>query len=338
MTTIEIKRLGDSAPSEILFPEKLETELDSRLEKTAGKIFFITDDNVLEAYSETILKGKDVISFPAGEAHKTLETVSEIHRQLVSRGANRDSFIVGIGGGIVTDLAGFVACTFMRGVRFGFVPTTLLGMVDASIGGKNGVNLDGYKNMVGNFRQPDWIIIDPAFLKTLPPREFNAGMAEVLKYALIYDCDMFDELYCGKYDLSKIIYRSAEIKAAIVEQDEREGGLRKVLNFGHTMAHAIEKCSEGRYLHGEAVAIGIRYISAISCNMGLISQTELEKIEKVIESLSLPLNPEGVEMSQLFDAMKHDKKATGKDGLIDEILLDGIGNFRFVKTNPNHSV
>lgn len=334
MAKIEIRRVGDSTPSEILFPEDLNGELESRLEKVAGKVFFITDSNIITIYGDSFLRDRDIIVFPPGEENKTLETVGEIHRQLVARGANRDSFIVGFGGGIVTDVVGFVACTFMRGVRFGFIPTTLLAMVDASIGGKNGVNLDGYKNMVGNFKQPDWILMDPGFLKTLPEREFNAGMAEVLKYALIYDRDMFMDLCRKDYDLGKMIYRSAEIKAAIVEQDELEGGIRKVLNFGHTMAHAIEKCSRGRYLHGEAVAMGIRYSSAISFNMGLIDRDEMESIEKVIESLSLPLNPEGIEMDELFAAMAHDKKSTGKDGTIDEILLDGIGNFTFVKTKP----
>lgn len=335
MKNIQIKRVGISTPSEIIFSENLEVELSSKLNSINGKLFFITDDNVYHLYENTLLKDRCVIHFPAGEGHKTLSTIEYIERELIILGANRDSFVIGFGGGIVTDVAGFAASTFMRGIKFGFIPTTLLAMVDASIGGKNGVNLDGYKNMVGNFRQPEWVIINPGLLKTLPEREYNAGMAEVLKYALIYDKEMFERLYSQNYDIMDMITRSAQIKAEIVEQDEKEGGLRRVLNFGHTMAHAIEKCSKGRYLHGEAVAMGIRYIASMSQNMNLLDENDVERIDNVIELLHLPLSPDNLDIKEIYEAMKHDKKTTGKAGIINEIVLDGIGSYKFITLDLN---
>jgi len=335
MKKLAIKRTGEKTPSEIIFTEELQTELDNKTCDVKGKIFIITDDNIYNIYKDSILEKYTVIHFPSGESHKTLSTVEELNRQLVEKGANRESFIIGFGGGIVTDVAGFTASTYMRGVKFGFIPTSLLAMVDAAIGGKNGVNLDGYKNMIGCFRQPEWTIISPSILDTLPKREFNAGMAEVLKYALIYDRDMFENLYSCQYNISDMIFRSAEIKADIVEQDELESGLRRVLNFGHTMAHAIEKCSHGKYLHGEAVAMGIRYIAAMSNAMNLLEEEELSKIDSILQFFDLPLSPEDLDLKDVYSAMRHDKKSTGKDGIINEILLDGIGNYQFITLDLN---
>lgn len=228
-----------------------------------GRVVVVTDATV-ERFFAPLLAPYERLLVGQGEASKTLRTVGELYERLIDLGADRSTFILGVGGGIVTDVAGFVASTYMRGLRFGFVATTLLAQVDASVGGKNGVNVAGYKNMAGCFAQPDFVVCDPAMLCTLPDREFRAGLAEMVKAALIADGDLFAALERSSFaalreapeQLRDLITAAIRVKADIVGRDERERGERRKLNLGHTLAHAIEKCSD-RMNHGEAVAVGI---------------------------------------------------------------------------------
>jgi len=227
-----------------------------------GRVVVVSDATIDRLY-HPMLAPYDTVLIGLGESIKTLQTVESIYRRFIELGVDRSTFVLGIGGGIVTDVAGFAAATYMRGLDFGFVSTTLLGQVDASVGGKNGVNVDGYKNMAGTFSQPRFVICDPGMLRTLSDREFRAGLAEVVKAAIIADADLFARIEATTFDdlrsdtdlLTDAVSASIRVKADIVERDERESGDRRKLNLGHTLAHAIEKCTN-RLNHGEAVAGG----------------------------------------------------------------------------------
>ena len=222
----------------------------------------ITDSNVASAHGKTF-EGARTIEIEPVEASKTIDSARSVYMRLMKFEFDRDGLIVGIGGGVVCDLAGFVASTYLRGVAFGFVPTTLLAQVDAAIGGKNGVNLEGYKNIIGTFTQPEFVVCDTSYLKTLPADEMRAGLAEALKSGAIGDPALFEmiEAKAGelpRYDgalLTEIVERSAEVKARIVSADEREAGTRRLLNFGHTFGHALERTAS--MSHGRAVALGM---------------------------------------------------------------------------------
>ncbi|MDD3108194.1 MAG: 3-dehydroquinate synthase, partial [Alistipes sp.] len=266
---IEVKR-KEGLPSQIVIGEVIQS-LEAYLPQ-GHKIIIITDGNVHRRYQE-LINSYDHCLIGLGETIKTMATVEKLYEELLNLGADRSSFILGIGGGIVTDITGFVASTYMRGVRFGFVATTLLAQVDASVGGKNGVNYEGYKNMIGTFNQPDFVLCDLSMLRTLPEREFKAGLAEIIKSGLIADPELFalfeqhdlQAFHDDKALLSEAIQRAVTVKAKIVEQDERERGERRKLNLGHTFAHAIEKCGNGElFLHGEAVSIGTIMIARLS--------------------------------------------------------------------------
>jgi 3-dehydroquinate synthase len=223
---------------------------------------YITDENVY-ALHQPQFKGKPTIVVPAGEAHKQQATVDFMIEALLNFGANRQSVLIGVGGGVVTDMVGYVAGVFMRGVQFGFVPTTLLAMVDASIGGKNGIDVGVYKNMVGLIRQPAFIVYDHSFLNTLPSYQWENGFAEIIKHAAIKDAKMLQELnqndltfyQKNKKALAALIQKNVEIKVKVVQKDEFELGDRKLLNFGHTLGHAIE--NEHALLHGHAISVGL---------------------------------------------------------------------------------
>ena len=224
-----------------------------------NNVYIITDENVFDLYSHDF-PDFPVIKIRAGEEFKDLDTVQNIFKELLKSGADRYSFILAVGGGVVCDIAGFVASTYMRGIRFGFISTSLLSQVDASVGGKNGVNLGDVKNIIGVFNQPEFVLCDPTVLSTLPERELISGFAEVIKYSLIWDLKLFVEIERNlkkllQFDpefIQKIVWTSINIKKEVVEQDELEGGLRRILNFGHTFGHAIEK-THG-LTHGEAIA------------------------------------------------------------------------------------
>lgn len=294
-----------------------------------GRVVVISDMSVDRLY-HSMLAPYDLVLIGAGESAKTLRTVETIYRRLLELGVDRSTFILAIGGGIVTDVAGFAASTYMRGVPFGFVSTTLLGQVDASVGGKNGVNVDGYKNIAGTFTQPKFVICDPTMLKTLPLREFRAGMAEVVKAAIIADADLFGRIECTSVDelrknsdlLSDAISAAIRVKADIVEHDEHELGERRKLNLGHTLAHAIEKCTD-RMNHGEAVAVGTALISDAAVKMGVLSAADRDRIVGLLKKLGFTLTPP-VDIARLLREVGKDKKK--EDGLLHIVLPVGIGD------------
>jgi 3-dehydroquinate synthase len=299
------------------------------------KCFIITDKNVSRLYGKRFPLCP-VYVVPAGEKSKDLKVVAGICRWLLENGADRNSFITGIGGGVVCDLTGFVASTFMRGVSFGFVATTLLAQVDAAIGGKNGVNLDGYKNIVGTFSQPEFVICDVDLLISLPEKEYVCGMAEVIKHALIRDAGQFNHLLeynipilaRERNEMEYIVGHSARIKAAVVENDELEHGERRKLNLGHTWGHAVEKITS--LPHGEAVSVGLAFSAHFSVKNGLLKESERDRILDLLLSYDLPVKTDA-DPSEVFNAMVMDKKKEGET--IHFILMDGIGNVVVRQTN-----
>jgi len=315
----------NSGPSTILVGERLEN-LQRYL--PVAKPIIITDVNVGKLYPLDSMAA-EVITVGTGEEIKTLDTVRDIYGRLVSCAADRSAFIVGIGGGIVCDITGFVASTFLRGVRFGFVATTLLAQVDAGIGGKNGVNFQGYKNIVGLFHQPEFVICDPELLKTLPQREISCGMAEIVKHAVIADSNLFTYLEQHEEDLlaldrraiEKLVRASVRIKSSIVSRDDTETGERRLLNFGHTFGHAIEKVTG--ISHGEAVSRGMAIAAALSVKKGLLTSEEDKRLLTLLNNLKLPTYF-GLEPKAVVNAIAKDKKREGN--WIHFVLLNGIGS------------
>lgn len=281
-----------------------------------SRVIVITDANI-DRRQHSLLKDFEFIMIGTGESIKTLHTVETIYRRFVELGIDRSSFVLGIGGGIVTDITGFVASTYMRGLRFGFISTTLLGQVDASLGGKNGVNLDGYKNMVGTFNQPQFVICDPSLLSTLSEREFRAGMAEIVKAGIIADHSLFERIERYPFEelrtdydlLGEIILSAIKVKAEIVGRDERESGERRKLNLGHTFAHAIEKLSM-EMNHGEAVAVGTSLASRMAVQLGVLKVEDAERIERLLTTLGFSLTPP-LPIKRLVSAISKDKKSDG---------------------------
>jgi 3-dehydroquinate synthase len=275
-----------------------------------------------------------VITFPAGETAKSLASVQRCYDQLAAHRLERKAFIVALGGGVTGDLAGFVAATYLRGLAFVQVPTTLLAQVDSSVGGKVGVNLKAGKNLVGSFHQPRLVLCDLDVLKTLPDREFRAGLAEVIKYGIIYDAAFFAEL---ERDLPKILRRDAavltcviarccEIKAEVVSQDETESGLRAILNYGHTIGHGLEAISSyGKYLHGEAISIGQIAATDLSVQQLGFPSADAARVRALFERAGLPVTVKLTrsQRTRLFAAMRLDKKVSG--GEIKFVLAQRIG-------------
>lgn len=293
----------------------------------------ITDEN-LETYYPEFLKDKDYISLSPGEKTKSLSQVEKLQKQLLDKGLDRNSLLIGFGGGVITDLTGFVASTFMRGIDFGFISTSLLGQVDAVLGGKNGVNLEGYKNIIGSFSQAKFIISDPHFLKTLPEIELINGCAEVIKQFVIKDKEGFSFLEenatsffdCDMHFLARLIHWQTKIKMGIVEQDEKEKGLRKTLNFGHSFGHAIEK--DKGIKHGFAVSMGMHIAAKLSLHLGYLKEKDFSRLISILEKFKLPSTID-LEVEALISTMEKDKKRVGKS--IDFILLEGIGKARIEK-------
>jgi 3-dehydroquinate synthase len=288
----------------------------------------ITDKNVKQFY-ENDFPPHPAITIDIGEKIKNLDTIRNIYEKLVAVGADRSTFIVGIGGGIVCDISGFVASTYLRGVRFGFVSSTLLSQVDASVGGKNGVNFKDYTNMIGVFNQPEFVICDLNLLNTLPKKEILNGMAEIVKHGIIEDASLF--AYLEKHFqkalsldvdvIEKLVYDSIIIKSAIVNQDELEKGARRKLNFGHTFGHAFEKTTG--VAHGEAVSAGMVVASQLCVKRGHLSAKDAERIESLLQKIGLPVRIQA-EKKSVFDALKKDKKRKGDH--IYFVLLNKIGN------------
>ena len=295
-----------------------------------GKRVVALCDATTEKLCRPLLEPYERVLIGTGESIKTLQTVETVYRRFIELGVDRRTFVLAVGGGIVTDVAGFAAATYMRGLEFGFVSTTLLGQVDASVGGKNGVNVDGYKNMVGTFAQPRFVICDPALLRTLPDREFRAGLAEAVKSAVIADADLFArlersslaELRADTDLLSDAVSASIRVKADIVERDERESGERRKLNLGHTLAHAIEKCSS-QMNHGEAVAVGMAMIADVAVGEGVLSAADRDRIVALLRRLGFDLVPP-VPVAQLLAEVGKDKKR--EDDMLRIVLPVGIGD------------
>jgi 3-dehydroquinate synthase len=323
MRTIEIKT--DTKISKIIIGERLE-KLENYLPDT--KIVIITDKNVSHYY-EKDFPPFSVIEIGLGEKIKTIDTLNYIFQKFIEYEVDRSSFIVGIGGGIVCDITGLAASIFMRGLKFGFVSTTLLSQVDASVGGKNGVNFRGYKNMIGTFNQPEFVICDNELLKTLEEREFIAGFAEIVKAGAIKDENIISYLE-NNYEkalnkdpdvINKLVYDSILIKSKVVESDEKEKGERRKLNFGHTFAHSFEKLTG--ILHGEAVSAGMVLASRLSVKLNLIREKDYMRIKKLLENLKLPTTIK-LELADIFKTMKQDKKREGET--LHLVLLQNIGN------------
>lgn len=297
---------------------KVEEDFTGLIPADSPRTIIITDAKV-HASNLSFINSFEHIVIGQGESSKTFVKLEEVYRQLLNMGADRSTFIVGMGGGIVTDVTGFVASTYMRGVRFAFLPTTLLAQVDASIGGKNGVNLDGYKNIIGVFNQPEFVLCDPGLLGSLPDREFRAGLAEIIKAAVIGDPELFalmenrsfEELRSDTELLTQVILRSVKVKTAIVAHDQREHGERRKLNLGHTFAHAIEK-SFTTFSHGEAVAAGIAIVCSAAVRSGRLDAAAGHRIKAVIEKAGLPTEFP-VEIKKLLIAIRADKKREGKN-------------------------
>jgi 3-dehydroquinate synthase len=273
-----------------------------------------------------------VHTVPVGESSKSLAIAGKLFEELAEARLNRRSFVLALGGGVVGDLAGFIAATFLRGVDFVQVPTTLLAMVDSSVGGKVAINLPQGKNLVGAFYQPRIVVADTATLASLPEREFRAGVAEVIKYGVIYNAALFDALERelpalmtkDTAVLARVISRCCEIKADVVSKDERESGLREILNFGHTVGHAIEAVTEyGTYLHGEAIAIGMVAAARLSQKHGGLAKTDADRIEALLRRAGFDLQPPDAPFEELLGAMRSDKKA--RDGGLRFVLARRIG-------------
>jgi len=297
------------------------------------RTIIITDENIKKYYQKDF-PNVPIITIGTGEDIKTLATVETILKELISYSCDRSSFIVGIGGGIVCDITGFAASVFLRGVNFGFVSTSLLSQVDASVGGKNGVNLDSYKNMVGVFNQPEFVICDVDLLQTLPKKEISNGLAEIVKHALIYDADMFDFIEKNKQkalDLDdntifKLVADSVKIKSRVVQQDEKESGERRKLNFGHTIGHAIEKIEKSG--HGRAVSMGMIAAASFSQSKHLINQEDVLRITRLLNDLNLPTTFD-YNAKKVISAASKDKKKQGND--LFYVFLEQIGKARVDK-------
>ncbi|HSB55506.1 MAG TPA: 3-dehydroquinate synthase [Gemmatimonadales bacterium] len=322
------------------YPVHVEPGILGSLSELLGRVLghrrlaFISDDTVASLRSQwkAAVPENALFTFPAGEASKTRKTWSRLSDALLAAGYDRQSAIVALGGGVVGDLAGFVAATLLRGVPYAQVPTTLLAMLDASVGGKVGVDTALGKNLIGAFHPPAIVLADPLTLLTLPDRVFRAGLAEAVKHGVIADAAYFDwieqeapRLIARDLEaLTRLVTRSVEIKAQVVSEDEREGGRRAILNAGHTIAHGLEQESHYQLPHGEAVGLGLIAECRIAERMGLVADGLSARIERVLAALGLPIRVTAPPvMARVLEAMLHDKK--NRDGAIRLALPTGLG-------------
>jgi 3-dehydroquinate synthase len=310
--------------------------------KSSTTVFIVSNTTVAPLYAKKLTNtlsqlGKTVrlLELPDGESYKDWQHLQLIFDELLAHGADRQSMIVALGGGVVGDMAGFGAASFMRGIRFIQVPTTLLAQVDSSVGGKTGINHPLGKNMIGAFHQPVAVIADLNTLRTLPARELSAGLAEVIKHGAIADADFLDWieantsalLACDTDAMAHAVLRSCEIKSAVVSADEREGGIRATLNFGHTFGHAIESgLGYGEWLHGEAVGCGMVMAADLSARLGHIGQADAQRLKQMIEAMRLPIVPPKLGTERFMELMQVDKKTEA--GQIRYITLGSIGAAR----------
>src|SRR5690554_626918 len=349
---IKIKEREKQYP--VFIGQNLREQLVDRVKDIykGDKILLVTDDNVRSLYAERIWGELNdagyqvfVYSIKPGEESKSYRSLIEGHRQMTGNNFSRDSLVIALGGGVVGDLAGFIAATYMRGVPFIQVPTTLLAQVDSSIGGKTAINHQAGKNLIGAFYQPQLVLIDTIFLKTLPRRELKTGLAEIIKHGLIADRELTDFMMENREAifqiepaaLGYIIEKSCRLKANIVSEDEKERGRRAVLNFGHTIGHALEAVTSYRcYRHGEAVAVGMIGAARLSKRLAYLNGEELELIEKIIRIYELPGSCQyGEKREDVFERLFYDKKARGKR--LRWVLLGGIGR-AFIESKVEHDL
>jgi 3-dehydroquinate synthase len=326
---------------DILIGPGLLTDLAEDLKSTlaAPRYMIITDSNVADYLGLDLVRllrqsgaRVELLSFTAGEESKNMGTILELASKMVDLGADRQTAVLALGGGVVGDMAGFLASIYMRGVPLVQIPTTLLAQVDSSVGGKTGIDLPEGKNLLGTFYQPVRVYADIGVLATLPRREIRNGLAEVVKYGMIQGREFFDFLEQEWMDIvnlepdvtGRIVFNSCSIKAGVVSADEREGDLRRMLNFGHTVGHAVEAAAHYRIPHGEAVSMGMVVISRISAAKGLMPRRDLERLCGLLDRLQLPCRiPAELRAEELMDLLRHDKKA--RSGRPHFILSKGIG-------------
>jgi 3-dehydroquinate synthase len=315
------------------------------------KVLLVSNPMIFKHYGEKAIAslknaGFEVAHYnlPPGERYKTLNSIQKLYDIALENRLERSSTMVALGGGVIGDMTGFAAATWLRGINVVQVPTTLLAMVDSAIGGKTGVNHPHGKNLIGAFHQPRLVLIDPEVLKSLPMREFRAGMAEVIKYGVIWDAELFTQMVASKHLnqlryvkselIDSIITRSCQAKADVVAQDEKEGGLRAILNYGHTIGHAVESLTEYRLLkHGEAVGIGMVAAGQIAVELGLWQKEDTERQNALIQKAGLPTQlPTGLDIEAIIDALQLDKKV--KSGKVRFILPTEIGKVTITDQVP----
>ena len=317
--------------------EKL-TEEVNKFHLSERKICIVTDTNVaplyLEEVKERLSKCCKKISYfviPAGEENKNLDTVKKIYEHLILEHFDRKDMLAALGGGVIGDMCGFTAATYLRGIDFIQIPTTLLAQVDSSVGGKVGVDYGSYKNVVGAFYQPKFVYINTSTIDTLPYREFAAGMAEVIKYGIIQSEDFYDFIRenkdiiksLDKEALKTIICACCKMKADVVAEDEHDTGLREILNYGHTIGHAVEGLKEFELIHGECVSIGMSAVMDISEKRGCINSDKVDEIRELLKYFKLPVSVKGLEKNKVYEQLFHDKKVSG--GKLKFVLAEQIG-------------
>lgn len=335
--------------SNVIFVHNGYSNLNKYLaEKSISKIFIIVDENTNEHCLPYFLPqletdiSFEIIELEAGEENKTIETCVNVWEVLTELGADRKSLVINLGGGVITDMGGFIASTFKRGLAFINIPTTLLSMVDASVGGKNGIDLGGLKNQIGTITQPDMVLIDTSYLQTLSQREMRSGLAEMLKHGLIANKEHWmkfknlSEINFDEFD--SLIEESVAIKAKIVTEDPKENGIRKTLNFGHTLGHAIETYflenpSKERLLHGEAIACGMILESFLSFKKQILTFEEFLEIKNQIKSIYEPISFAPNDINEIINLLIHDKK--NEFGIVQFSLIDKIGHCLINQTIDN---
>jgi len=330
-------------------------ELGTRLAETrcGARVAVVTNSTIADLYLGRVMTSLGdarfdaaVVHIPDGEEHKNLAWLAFVYDKLIDAGVERDGAVVALGGGVVGDLAGFAAATYLRGIPCVQVPTTVLAQVDSSIGGKTGINHAAGKNLLGAFAQPRFVLADVDVLRTLPKRELTAGLAEVIKYGVILDPELFalleDQLPAVQRldrDLMvRIVKTSCTLKALVVGEDETESGYRAILNFGHTIGHAIESLTEYKqFLHGEAVAIGMVAAARVSARLGFCADADVQRIRRLIQRYGLPTEiPDDIRGAPLALAMRTDKKARG--GRINFVCITGIGTTRLARLSCDEIV
>lgn len=345
--------LGENSYN-ICIGEKVVEEIIKFVEASnfSKKVLIVMDENIFKIYMRLLRKifirynvNFEIEVIPAGETSKNIHEVERLYTCAIESNMDRKSVIIAVGGGVVGDLAGFVAATFLRGVNFIQVPTTLLAQVDSSVGGKTAINHPLGKNLIGAFYQPKAVFIDLTTLRTLPLREIKAGLGEVVKYGVICDENFFNYLeqniegiLGGNVEVLKhIVKRSCEIKAAVVSRDEKESGLRKILNFGHTIAHAVEEeTAYTKYSHGEAVAIGMIGAALISQKLGYVDAAKVARLKNLIEKFGMYTHAEGCNVEGIYKELFRDKKVIG--GKLNWVLMKDFGKVEIFDNVPEKIV